>query len=440
MLRFDLNALPIDEALAFWRDKAPMSRADFDELAEAQRARAFMVSGLNRLDQVGEVQEALYQALAKGETFAEFKARIPHIVKQQNWSGVRLDIIYRTNVQAAYMAGRYAQMMKVKATRPYWMYDAVNDHRTRPAHRELDGKIFSADHPFWNEWMPPNGYRCRCGVTTVSSRELKRDGLKVETEDPTGKPFAPIDPRTGGKLPARLLMPDPGFSGNVGKDWLQGLAPSELDGKIKALAIPGLPAGTTLCRDGKGLFSDGDPCRPPLAGIDRRHIAPFSAEDLLPSGLAPERYVAAFLAECGLAGIDASRVVTLPGGIPVAVSKGFFVDRASGAWKVTKQGRERYLRLLARTILDPYEIWQVPAEVAGKKTPVLRLLRLFSEAGGGGLVGGFAVFNLVRGRQWQATTAFAPKLRQDRKALLDYLERQRAGVLLYREALPDGHE
>jgi SPP1 gp7 family putative phage head morphogenesis protein len=156
-LAFDM---PMKEAQAFWGAKVPMSRDDWDELIEAQRAGAFMVSGLTRTDQISAVQQAISDAIDTGTTFEDFKAAIPDIIARQHWSGIRLQIIFRTNVQSAYMAGRYAQMQKVAQERPFWQYSAINDSRTRPAHRAMDGKIFPADHEFWNTWYPPNGFRC----------------------------------------------------------------------------------------------------------------------------------------------------------------------------------------------------------------------------------------------------------------------------------------
>jgi hypothetical protein len=112
------------------------------------------------------------------------------------------------------------------------------------------------------------------------------------------------------------------------------------------------------------------------------------------------------------------------------------VDKVTGAWKVKKNGRERYLRLLARTIKDPFEIWEVPVSVSGRETVTLRLLRLFAATGQ--KIGGFAVFNLVGGRYWTGATVFDQgEARRSEVArervMLRYLERQRAGTLLYRE-------
>jgi len=59
------------------------------------------------------------------------------------------------------------------------------------------------------------------------------------------------------------------------------------------------------------------------------------------------------------------------------------------------------------------------------------LIRLFQA--GGKRVGGFSVCNLVRGRGWVGTTAFLPKADRSEQRILEYLEQQRQGVLLYRE-------
>lgn len=43
---------------------------------------------------------------------------------------------------------------------------------------------------------------------------MEEEGLKVETEDPTGGLIEPVDPKTGRKMPARPLIPDPGWDHN----------------------------------------------------------------------------------------------------------------------------------------------------------------------------------------------------------------------------------
>ncbi|MEK2680667.1 phage minor head protein [Pseudomonas aeruginosa] len=52
----------------------------------------------------------------------------------------RLETIYQTNMQSAYMAGRYAAAYEARETHPYWMYVAVMDSVTRPSHAALLAK------------------------------------------------------------------------------------------------------------------------------------------------------------------------------------------------------------------------------------------------------------------------------------------------------------
>ncbi|UJX42978.1 minor capsid protein [Desulfovibrio sp. JY] len=412
------------QAIQFLQDKVSVTRAQFDRLSDAAKARAFVVSGLARADMVETVRRSMLEAMENGTPLKEWKATVSQALDAAGFTGerpLRLETIFRTNVQSAYMAGRYAEMLSMADTFPYWQYSAVNDGRTRPAHRALSGRIYPAEHPFWKTWYPPNGYNCRCSVKALTRRQVEDRGLTVESEIPEE-----IDTASG---PVRIT-PDQGFATNVGEDWLGSLTPGPLADEIRPLVE------RAICRGGLA-FAD-DPCRPPLAGLDPGYILTVEDEDILPAGLAPERYVQAFLSEFGITDMEGANVVTLPGvELPMVVGKGFFIDKRSGEWKVNKSGRAPYVRLLARTIRDPYEVWQVPAEVSGKPVDTLRLLRLFSLDGK--RIGGFSVFNLVRGRQWQAATAFTPKVNAASEArMLEYLEAQRVGVLAYREELKEG--
>lgn len=215
--RFDL---PMAEALEFWRAKVRLPPKEFYALAESHRVRAFTVSGLARADMIHEIYRSMGRALESGETFEEWKKSLPHIWEENGWTGKRawrVDNIFRTNIQTAYNAGRYKQMMEVSEGRPYWQYSAVNDSRTRPTHRALHGRVYRHDSPFWDTFYPPNGFRCRCKVKTLSERQVRERGLKVWDGNGLGELIEPPGPG-GTTLPARPLMPDKGFAGNPGKE------------------------------------------------------------------------------------------------------------------------------------------------------------------------------------------------------------------------------
>lgn len=209
-----LEPLAFEEAVEFFRDKVVLPPGDFEKLWGEYRSLAFSVAGIAALDVLKDIYEALLRAIEEGLTQQDFARQVNEILESRGWQGLtpyRLDNIFRTNIQTAYMVGHYRRMTDpdIVERRPYWMYDAVNDRRTRPTHRALDGKVYRYDHPFWDTWYPPNGYRCRCGVISLSEEQVRRRGLTVETEVP-----GMIEPPG---QPARPLLPDPGFAHNPAK-------------------------------------------------------------------------------------------------------------------------------------------------------------------------------------------------------------------------------
>lgn len=211
-----LEPLPFEGAISYWRSKVVLTPEEFRRLADEIKVNAFTVADMAGLDMLNEVWRLLDQAIAEGLTVREFQEKAMELFKTRGWEGAtpyRLDNIFRTNIQTAFNVGRYKQMTEpdILEARPYWMYDAVNDRRTRPTHLALDGTVRRADDPFWDTWYPPNGYRCRCAVRNLSEREVRRRGLKVETGAAPGLVEPPGQP-------ARPLIPDPGFGFNPGKE------------------------------------------------------------------------------------------------------------------------------------------------------------------------------------------------------------------------------
>lgn len=151
-----------------------------------------------------------------------------------------------------------------------------------------------------------------------------------------------------------------------------------------------------------------------------------------------EAYALAFLKEFGLKTLDDGKLYRHPlFKLPLRIDKMLFMDKPKNEpWslKANKEGRGPYLRLLAQAIKNPYEIWEdVVVDKKTKKTAtVLRFIRLFRGDGENEDVGGFSVFKLYKGKLWSGSTVFNPK-ENKRDLMLEYLEKQRTGVLLWRE-------
>lgn len=403
----DLQPLPMAEAQEFWRDKVPLSPGQFYGLTDAAKTRAFAVSGIAKGDELTTVMQALQRAIDQGSTLEDFKKDCATIFEKRGWTGKRawrIDNIFRTNIQTAYSTGRYRQMKEVAADRPYWRYSAVNDSRTRPTHLAMDGKVFPHDHPVWNSWYPPNGFRCRCGVTTLSESEVRRDKITVEEDDPRGGLIEPIDPKTGYKMPARPLIPDPGFDLNPGEAVWGGI--------VDAAGRPG------NWRPLPNLKTAGDYRRQELANVRPGDIADLNETALLPAGRTNDFYRAEFLRRHG-----EEKVVTDAAGDPVILSlRAFMVNKTPGAetWKFRQGGHGPAIPLMEEMLVAPYEVWLTPEM---NETGQIRLVKRylgFWKTADKQRIAGLGVFEVADG-VFQGVTIHSRAS----------AEKRRAGLLLY---------
>lgn len=116
-----------------------------------------------------------------------------------------METVFRTNVQTAYGAGHWEKLNDplLADMFPCYRYSAVMDSQTRDTHRVMHGFIARRDDQIWNEWWPPNGFRCRCGIVAINKYRAAREGIK---------PSAPakVEPDQGfARNPARALREVP---------------------------------------------------------------------------------------------------------------------------------------------------------------------------------------------------------------------------------------
>lgn len=238
-------------ALSFLASKGLQPTGAWTEWLDGQHARAFTVANVAKLDVLQDIRDSLLKAMAEGQTLQAWKDGLVPQLQRKGWigsggtlqqlqaagriddqgvirpglSGARLQNIFSTNMQSAYMAGRYAEQIDQAQERPYWEYVAILDARTRPAHRAMHGRIFRYDDPGWRSFYPPCGYRCRCRVRTFSQLDVARRKLTVDSTD--GKlEQVQVPLRDGGSatvtryvdrsLPGGRFQPDVGFSNNPG--------------------------------------------------------------------------------------------------------------------------------------------------------------------------------------------------------------------------------
>ncbi|SMF85346.1 Phage Mu protein F like protein [Tistlia consotensis] len=219
----DPFGLPFDEAIAYWRQKVPIPTRRWDDLWQGAHTRGFMVAGAMRDDLLADFQVAIGKAIESGSTIEEFRRDFDRIVERYGWTynggrGWRTRVIYQTNLDTAYQAGRYAQMTDpdVLSYRPYWRYRHGGSLNPRHQHQAWDGLVLAADDPWWETHYPPNGWGCSCYVEAITKRELQRLGKSGPDQAPDDGTYQYLDKRTGQTIEVPRGI-DPGWAYNVGE-------------------------------------------------------------------------------------------------------------------------------------------------------------------------------------------------------------------------------
>jgi SPP1 gp7 family putative phage head morphogenesis protein len=215
--------VPPREALDWWRERIPTLTEELPGLTAEARHRAFAGVHFTTLRAAQGVHYALEMALEDGDTFAEFEDRYREEWRLSGLSGGAgtrpwyIELVFRNHMATAYQVGRYREMTRpaMLEARPFWLYDAIIDERTRNQHEAMNGKAWRAGHAIWLTWYPPNGHGCRCGVRALTQAELVRRGLSVEEALPSW-------PSRDGGL-AEPMLPDHGWRANP------ALSPHEVD-------------------------------------------------------------------------------------------------------------------------------------------------------------------------------------------------------------------
>lgn len=265
-------SLPPERAVRYFESLGYDIPQDWPQRAQEAAAKARTIAGIYQQDAVRDIYQAIEDSARKGTPYAKFAEDVQKRLQARDlqWdkSGdmidrstgeivgesltpARLQTVYRTNMQSAFMAGRWQELQETKAWMPYLQYTAVMDSRTRAAHRALHGQVYHIDDPFWDAFYPPNGFNCRCTVTAYSARDLERKGLdasdggaRLEEVQRVVNRKGDTEPATAVRLPdGRRFLADRGFEGNVGRRHLAHLGQmqleraAELPPRVAAMAV-----------------------------------------------------------------------------------------------------------------------------------------------------------------------------------------------------------
>ena len=221
---FDFKSPPQD-AIRYLEQKFPKASWAYTDLLDNAHDRAFVVAKMVDVDLATTMQRSIIDAMQEGKGYKAWAKDIDKVLAKSGWydgqinvdaqgnakkvvtgGQHRLETIYRTNVAAAYEAGRQQVIFNDRDDDPfgYVMYSAIMDNRTRPTHKALHGKVMEKSDPAWSSISPPNGYNCRCTIVELTQGQIDRYGYKVTKSD--GKLSTQVVELPNGKEAQRTLF------------------------------------------------------------------------------------------------------------------------------------------------------------------------------------------------------------------------------------------
>lgn len=240
---------PPPEASRFLRNKGMRPAFSWQDVEAEEHAVAFTVAKAMEVDVLEAIRGEVQKALDEGLPFQTFQKNFRANPALSEWWGKRemvdpltgetelvqlgsprrLRTIYRANLRSARAAGQWERIERTAEAFPYLEYRLGPSEHHRPHHADKAGMILPVTSAFWDEWMPPNGWGCKCWVRQVTRREAERRGISTT---PDVKDTIVVNERTG----EQQIVPqgiDPGWQRNPGKLRRQTMD-AMLSGKLAA--------------------------------------------------------------------------------------------------------------------------------------------------------------------------------------------------------------
>jgi SPP1 gp7 family putative phage head morphogenesis protein len=187
--------------LDYWKKKETLPAHQFQKLDARTKAKSFTVAKTWDENFIKDVEASLGKALEKGITAKEWATDFQSIlssyggaenVGSNEFGSGYLDMVFRTNTQTAYQAGRNSEMFSAEgqARAPYFLWSAIMDDAVDDVCAELDGQVFPKDSYDAQGLTPPAHYNCRCTLIELDEQDLEDGGYTIsEAKDVNTEDF-----------------------------------------------------------------------------------------------------------------------------------------------------------------------------------------------------------------------------------------------------------
>ena len=134
------------------------------DLQTALEQNTFVFSGFKTHHELTEAAQLLKGDDGRFKPFSQFKTDIQAL--NQNYNGNYLRAEYNFATASTQMAAKWQQWAE-DGDEYNLQYRTANDDRVREEHAALHGTTLPPSDPFWDSYLPPNGWNCRCTAVQV---------------------------------------------------------------------------------------------------------------------------------------------------------------------------------------------------------------------------------------------------------------------------------
>lgn len=163
------------------------------ELTAALQNNAFIFSGFKTHHCLSEIGLSLTDAEGHVKPFETFRKDVEAIDARYNTNYLYAE--YNHALHTSQMAVKWHEIL-ADGDAYNLQYQTAGDECVREAHAALDGVTLPPSDPFWNDYLPPNGWNCRCNVVQVLREDFPLSDPKQAkaagdacTEEPKARIF-----------------------------------------------------------------------------------------------------------------------------------------------------------------------------------------------------------------------------------------------------------
>lgn len=238
------NSLPFDEAMEWAANRISLSPSDYSKLSDHMKLHAFTVGRLAQLDQIENARKAYLKSLKTGpdtDSFISFMSKDDQDARFAKY----YELVYRTNIQTDYNAGRAKQL---SADPPVALqFIGIEDDRQSEVCKACSGIILPYTDPWWDTHWPPLHYKCRSTIRAIYDYEaeamglMTKDGFRQQKKESLGQYAAAGNPKPQGTFGANPIRDNQLWK--VTPSQYSRIAKSMIQDEINGVA------GQTVCKD-----------------------------------------------------------------------------------------------------------------------------------------------------------------------------------------------